>query len=34
VRQADEKAIEADDDLKKLALRSLNARPDQRMYGK
>jgi hypothetical protein len=34
VWQADEALIKGDDDLKKMALKMANVRPDQRMYGK
>jgi hypothetical protein len=33
-RQGTELEIQNDDDLKKLALKMANVRPDQRMYGK
>ena len=33
-RQGPELEIQNDDDLKKLALKMANVRPDQRMYGK
>jgi len=34
LQQADEAVVQGDDDLKKLALKMANVRPDQRMYGK
>lgn len=34
VLQADEMVVQGDDDLKKMALKMVNVRPDQRMYDK